>query len=105
MTRLLDRGANTSAADRDLNTSLHYAAKKGWTSIAKKLMEHQSLPVVTNKEGFIPLELAIHNDHNECAIFLVKSMEPEKYTFVNITLHKVFTFCILEYEVFFKEIH
>ena len=80
MTRLLDRGANTSAADRgDLNTSLHYAARKGWTSIAKKLMEHQSLPVVKNKEGSIPLESAIENDHNECAIFLVKSMEPEKY--------------------------
>ena len=41
-------------------------------------MEHQSLPVVKNKEGSIPLELAIENDHNECAIFLVKSMEPEK---------------------------
>ena len=79
MTRLLDRGANTSASDRELNTSLHYAAKKGWTSIAKKLMEHQSLPVVKNKEGLIPLELAIRNDKNECATFLVKSMEAEKY--------------------------
>ena len=79
MTRFLDQGANTSTADRMLNTSLHYAARKGWTSIAKKLMEHQSLPVATNKEGFMPLELAIHNDHDECATFLVKTMEPEKY--------------------------
>ena len=77
--RLLERGANTSAADRNLNTSLHYAAKKGWTSIAKTLMEHQSLPVVINRQGLMPLELAIQNDHNECATFLVKSMEPEKY--------------------------
>ena len=79
MTRFLDQGANTSTVDRKLNTSLHYAARKGWTSIAKKLMEHQSLPDVTNKEGFMPLELAIHNNHDECATFLVKSMEPEKY--------------------------
>ena len=79
MTKLLDRGANTSTADRDLNTSLHYAARKGWTSITKKLMEHQSLPVAINKQGFMPLELAIHNDHNKCATFLVKSMGAERY--------------------------
>jgi len=75
---LLDRGASASAADHDLNTSLHHAAEKGWTSITKKLLEHQSLPLATNREGSIPLELAILNDHNECATFLVKSMEPER---------------------------
>lgn len=79
MTRLLDRGANTSTADRELNTSLHYAAEKGWTSIVKKLLEHHSLPVVTNKKGLTPLELAILNNHNECATFLIKSIDPEKY--------------------------
>ena len=76
MTRLLQRGANTSTTDKKLNTPLHYAAKKGWTSIAKKLMEHESIPVVTNKDGLMPLELAIHNNHNDCATFLVNSMEP-----------------------------
>ena len=76
MTRLLQRGANTSTTDKKLNTPLHYAAKKGWTSIAKKLMEHQSIPVVINKDGLTPLELAIHHDHNDCATFLVNSMEP-----------------------------
>ena len=101
MTRLLDRRANTSAKDREGNTSLHYAAEKGWTFIAKKLMEHQSLPVVENKKGSIPLELAIEKDHNECAIFLVKSMEPERY--IVTQSHEKFTFCTLEYEIFFKE--
>jgi len=43
-------------------------------------MEHQSLPIVTNRQDLTPLELAIANDHNECATFLVKSMEPEKYS-------------------------
>ena len=43
-------------------------------------MEHQSLPIVTNRQNLTPLELAISNDHNECATFLVKSMEPEKYS-------------------------
>ena len=78
VTRLLYRGANTSAADRQLNTSLHHAARKGWTSIVKKLLEHHSLPLATNKQGLIPLELAILSDHNDCATFLVKSMEPER---------------------------
>jgi len=74
--RLLQRGANTASTDERLYTSLHYSAEKGWTSIAKKLMEHQSIPVATNNQGSIPLELAINNDRNECATFLVKSMEP-----------------------------
>ena len=76
MTRLLRRGANAAKTDKQLNTTLHYAAEKGWTSMAKKLMEHQSMPAVINKKGLTPLELAIHNDHNDCATFLIKSMEP-----------------------------
>ena len=79
MTRLLQRGAKTVIMDAELNTSLHYAAEKGWASIAKQLVEHNSALLVINKNGFIPLELAIHNDHNECASFLVKSMEPIRY--------------------------
>ena len=79
MTRLLQRGANTITRDKLHNTSLHHAAKNGWTSVAKKLMEHHSIPVVINKEGLTPLELAIRNDHNECATFLVRSMEPLRY--------------------------
>lgn len=77
--RLLHRGAKTVISDEKHNTSLHYAAEKGWTSIAKKLIEHNSVPVVANKEGLMPLELAIHNNHNKCASFLVKSMEPIRY--------------------------
>ena len=72
--------ANARTTDNELNTSLHYAAQKGWTSIAKRLMEHQSIPTDTNEEGLTPLELAIRNDHNECATFLVKSMEPVRYS-------------------------
>ena len=79
MTRLLQRGANTISRDKQHNTSLHYAAKKGWSSVAKTLMEHHGTPALGNKEGLTPLELAIRNDHNECATFLVKSMEPLRY--------------------------
>ena len=70
--------------DNELNTSLHYAAQNGWTSIAKKLMEHQSIPTDTNQEGLTPLELAVQNGHNECATFLVKSMEPVRYSSYSI---------------------
>jgi len=52
--RLLQRGANTASTDAQQYTSLHFAAKKGWTSIAKKLMEHQSIPVATNNQGLMP---------------------------------------------------
>ena len=75
----MQREANAASKDeesRNANTSLHYAAEKGWTAIAKKLMEHQAMPAAENQDGKIPLELAILNDHNECAAFLVKSMVP-----------------------------
>ena len=97
VTRLLRREEDTCTdthhettaptTDIELNTSLHYAAKKGWTSIAKKLMKHHSIPTDTNEEGLTPLELAIHNDHNECATFLVKSMEPVRYSNINKSIN------------------
>ena len=97
MIRLLQRvrGANTASTDEDMgntslyyaastdedtgNTSLHYASKKGWTFIAKQLMKHHFKPTVSNKDDQIPLELAILNNHNKCASFLVRSMEPTRY--------------------------
>ena len=76
MTRLLQRNANIFTTDDELNTSLHYAANKGWTSIAKMLMKHEDILTLPNKKGLIPLELAICNDHADCATFLVKMMKP-----------------------------
>lgn len=75
---LLERGADT-IMDENKNTPLHFAAEKGWTSVAKRLMQHRNMAGAINREGQIPLELAILNEHNECATFLVKSMEPARY--------------------------
>ena len=41
-------------------------------------MERENTAHMTNKDDLIPLELAIKNDCNECATFLVKSMEPAR---------------------------
>ena len=79
MTILLQRGANAAIKDENLNTPLHHAAKRGWTSIAKKLVECRNTACDTNKDGHTPLELAILETKNECATFLVKSMEPMRY--------------------------
>ena len=78
MVILLQRGASPSFQDQHLNTPLHHAAKKGWTSIAKRLMEYENTAHMTNEDDLKPLELAIKNDRNECATFLVKSMEPAR---------------------------
>ena len=76
MTRLLQRNANIFTTDDELNTSLHYAANKGWTSIAKMLLKHEDILTLTNKKGLMPLQLAISNNHADCATFLVKMMKP-----------------------------
>ena len=41
-------------------------------------MEYENTAHMTNEDDLKPLELAINNDHNECATFLVKSMEPAR---------------------------
>ena len=81
ITRLLQREANKISSQRDKhrNTSLHYAAEKGWISVVKKLMEHFNTPEVFNIKGLTPLELAIKKDHNECAAFLIKLTDPIRY--------------------------
>ena len=79
MAKLLDRGANADSRDTQQNTPLHYAARNGWTSVAEKLMSQQGQAIINNKDGLIPLELAIHYGHNECATFLVNWMEPVRY--------------------------
>ena len=81
----LQRGANPLAKDeKSSNTTLHYAARNGWTSIAKKIMEHKNIANVTNKDGKTPLEFAITREHDECATFLIKSMEPTRYSYIYI---------------------
>ena len=76
---MLQRGADASITDGIMNTPLHYAAKTGWTSsIAKKLVEYKNTASDINQENQTPLEMAILNKNNECATFLVKSMEPER---------------------------
>jgi len=42
-------------------------------------MEYLNTPVVFNKKDETPLELAIINDRNECATFLIKNTEPLRY--------------------------
>ena len=79
MILLLKHGASVLVRDEELNTPLHHAAKKGWTAIAKRLMENKNTADITNGEGLTPLELAIKNNHNDCATFLIKSMEPARY--------------------------
>ena len=75
----LKRGADPLTTDEEsLNTTLHYAARNGWTSVAKKLMEHKNIADVTNNDGQMPLQFAIRANNDECASFLVKSMEPTR---------------------------
>ena len=86
----LQRGADPLIKDeKSLNTTLHYAARNGWTSIAKKLMEHKNIADVTNKDGQTPLEFAIQANNDECASFLVKSMEPIKYVHTQLRLEHI----------------
>ena len=79
MTKLLQRKADVNTRDDKYFTSLHYAAKKGHTSVVKRLMEHQKASFNFKEGCQTPLELAIDNDRDECATFLIKNTEPLRY--------------------------
>ena len=79
MSRLLKRGAKVTAADRDTwNTPLHLAAIKGFTCVAKLLIENEARVMVRNKDSRTPLELAVLEEHCEFATLMVKSMQPAR---------------------------
>jgi ankyrin repeat protein len=76
VTRLLERGADPTATDTNLNSALHLAARRGITTVAKQLVEFGAVLEAKNTNSETPLELAIEGRHNNVATFLVKSMRP-----------------------------
>lgn len=68
---LINRGASTSAADSDLRTPLHHAVKRNLKSVAAKLLENDALPHARDKQGTLPLKIAMDNKNDEmCALLL-----------------------------------
>ena len=76
--RLLQRGASVSTAGRSGNTPLHLAATKGFTNVARKLLERGAIVMAKNNESKTSLELAVEFEHNDFAVLMVKSMEPSR---------------------------
>lgn len=71
---LLQRGANPSASDRKLRTPLHFAVKKNFRGVASKLLENDALPHARDKEGVLPLKIAMDNANDEIAALLLTYM-------------------------------
>ena len=68
---LINRGANTSTADEDLKTPLHYAVKRNLKGVAAKLLENDAFPHARDKEGVLPLRIAMDNGNDEmCSLLL-----------------------------------
>ena len=68
---LITRGANTSTADESLKTPLHYAVQRNLKVVAAKLLEHCALPYARDKEGVLPLKIAVDNGNDDmCSLLL-----------------------------------
>lgn len=76
--RLLERKACVDTAFNDMNTPLHLAAKRGFTSIGKLLLEAGAPLYSNNTEKKTPLEICIQGKHNEFSALLIRSMEPKR---------------------------
>ena len=82
MIRLLQRNARVATAGADRNTPLHLAAMKGFTNVARKLIDNGAYVAAENKEGHNPLYLAVQRDHCDFAVLMVNNMEPVRYMHV-----------------------
>ena len=68
---LINRGANTSTSDDELMTPLHYAVKRNLKGVATKLLESDAHPHARDKEGVLPLKIAMDNGNDEmCSLLL-----------------------------------
>ena len=74
MNTLLQRGANPSASDLKLRTPLHFAVKKNFRGVASKLLENDALPHARDRDGNLPLRIAIDNANDEIAALLLTYM-------------------------------
>ena len=82
--RLLQRKARVVTAGEDGNTPLHLAAMKGFTNVARKLIDNRAYVAAENKAGHNPLYLAIQNDHCDFAVLMVNNMEPARYLCMHV---------------------
>lgn len=63
-------GANVDAKDRDGDTALHEAAKRGHLNMVKKLVESKADISVLNKDNKTALQLATEKGHSKVRKFL-----------------------------------
>ena len=82
--RLLQRNARVATAGEDRNTPLHLAAIKGFTNVARKLIDNGAYVAAENKAGHNPLYLAIQNDHCDFAVLMVHNMESARYLCMHV---------------------
>ena len=84
--RLLQRNAKVATAGADRNSPLHLAAMKGFTNVAKKLIDNGAYVAAENKDGHNPLYLAVENNHCDFAVLMVHNMEPARYMYACLIL-------------------
>lgn len=89
ITRLLQRGANPSATDKDDLTLLHYAVKKNNRGVCLKLLEHGALPNARDKDEVMPFTLAYDAKDDDIAAMLIKFMDNEKCVNHNIEVESI----------------
>ncbi|XP_053377720.1 uncharacterized protein LOC123529525 isoform X1 [Mercenaria mercenaria] len=68
---LINRGASTSTTDSDLKTPLHHAVTRNFKGVVTKLLDNDALPQARDKNGTLPLKIAMDNkNYDMCALLL-----------------------------------
>jgi ankyrin repeat protein len=74
---LLSKGASQLSLKRHWTSPLHLAAAKGYTDVAKELVEYGADLTALNGRGLTPLLVACFNNKSELAQFLVSKMSSD----------------------------
>ena len=68
--RLIDGGADVSAAEKDGWTPLHFAARNGYKAVIRLLIDGGADISAAEKDGWTPLHVAEQNGHEAVARLL-----------------------------------
>lgn len=86
---MLHRGANPSASNQDLWTSLHFAVKKKYKGVCSKLLEHEAWPNARDRKGVMPFTLAYDGGNDDIASMLITYMSNVLYVIFSIICQSI----------------
>ena len=68
---LLHKGADPCTCDKDWQTPLHHATRRGFKGVVSKLLDNDAVPNSRDRQQQMPLHIAIASNMDDIAAMLL----------------------------------